>query len=93
MSGTSSPESSALSSAPTDSTHYYISMANTQTRLRSYSPEGKDDETVTILKAFVELLPRDGAYNIVDDILQSESDENLRLLASNLRTAVLIPSK
>ncbi|KAL9126693.1 MAG: hypothetical protein Q9217_004290 [Psora testacea] len=91
MSGMSSPESSSLSSAPTDSTRYYISTANARARLRSYRPEGNDDKTVTLLEAFVEFLPREGACNIMDDIVQCESDEKLRQLAGNLNTAVLLP--
>lgn len=92
MSGLSSSDSSSLSSVPTHVTHLYVA-ANTEARLRTYRPDGKDDDTVAFLKAFVELLPPHGASNIMDDIVQCESDEKLRQLAGNLRTALLVPSK
>lgn len=86
-----SGESSPLSSAPTDATHQ-DRIVNAETRLRSYCGEGEDDKTIAILKAFAELLPREGASNIIDDILETDTDEKLRDLARHLHTAVLTPS-
>lgn len=90
MSGVSSP----ISSAPTDATYQYH-IASAEGRLRLYCPEDEDedDQTVTILKAFAEILPREGASNIIDDILETDTDEKLRDLARHLHTAILSPSK
>lgn len=46
-----------------------------------------------MLRAFLEELPSDGQKNISDDILQSDSDETLKMLADNLFSAVLVPSE
>jgi UDP-N-acetylmuramate-alanine ligase len=61
-------------------------------KLASYQPHA-NDKTVAVLEAFVQCLPRHGARNICADILASNSDEELRRLATHLVTAVLVPSE
>ena len=67
-------------------------LSNVNKKLASYQPLGTDDNSVDVLKAFTQYLPRDGKLNICDDILLCSSDEGLRALATHLKTALLIPS-
>jgi hypothetical protein len=61
-------------------------------KLASYQPR-ENDQTVAVLEAFMQCLPRHGVRNICADILASTSDEELRRLATHLVTAVLVPSE
>jgi len=90
---TFSPESSSLSSAPTNLTAHEDMVQRVNSVLEGYEPGGPRDHTVTILEALVKHLPRDGARDVSDDILGCGSDEELRQLASHLLTAVLVPMK
>ena len=87
-----SPESSSLSSALTNPAVHIEMLSDVNKKLASYQPLDTDDNSVVILKAFVQHLPRDGMRNICDDILSRSSDEELRELATHLITAVLVPS-
>ncbi|KAF8449896.1 hypothetical protein BDZ91DRAFT_669441 [Kalaharituber pfeilii] len=50
------------------------------------------DKTVIVLRSFMKCIPRDGQHNLSQEILACSNDE-LRELASNLITGVLIPLK
>lgn len=90
LSATLSAENPALSSVPANLTTRELMESNVRTKLASYQLM---DTIVTILENFVKYLPHDGAQNIVDDILNCDSDEKLRSLANHLLTAVLVPSE
>lgn len=84
---------SSLSSLPTTLTAHEELESNIEAKLASYQPTGGTDPTITILKAFVLYLPQDGARNISQDILDCNSNSELRSLANHLLTAVLVPSE
>jgi hypothetical protein len=87
-----SPESSSLSSALTNATAHIKMLSDVNARLASYQPLSPSDNSVVVLKAFTQHLPRDGIRNICDDILDRSSDEELRELATHLTAALLAPS-
>src|SRR6266700_935585 len=87
-----SPESSTLSSALTNPTVHIEKLGDVNKRLDSYQPLSTSDNSVDVLKAFTQHLPRDGMQNLFDDILDCSSDERLRALATNLMGALLVPS-
>jgi hypothetical protein len=86
------PESSSPSSALTNPTVYIEMLSDVNKKLASYQPLSTSDNSVVVLKAFTQYLPRDGMRNIYDDILDCSSDEELRILATHLMTALLVPS-
>ncbi len=88
-----SAASSSLSSAPSNVSAHHEMLQRVGARLQSYHPVDNHDTTVRMLRAFLEELPSDGQKNISDDILQSDSDETLKMLADNLFSAVLVPSE
>jgi hypothetical protein len=90
---TFSPESSSLSSAPTNLTAHEDIVQRVNAVLKRYESTGTNDHTVITLEAFVKYLPRDGARNISDDILGCNSNEELGQLASHLLTGLLLPSQ
>jgi hypothetical protein len=67
--------------------------ATVMKRLDRYSPSGRSDPTVPILKAFMEHLPVDGISNLVEDLKSFESDAQIKQHADSLRTCLLIPMK
>lgn len=83
----------SFSSSVSGGLSQYEAFGMIESQLQCYCAESKDDKTIAVLKAFVEYLPRDGARNIMEDILVCKSDEMLTQLASNLRTGVLGSSK
>ena len=85
--------SQPVSPAPTDATNYWNIDTESSARLSRYRAASQDEQTYTILKAFTEFLPRDGARNIMNDILDLGEDRELGSLANRLRTAILAPSK
>ena len=85
-------DESSLSSVPTNITAYGSMLMNVGARLDSYQATS-DDRTVAILKACVEFLPRDGKCNLCDDILDCETDQEVRQLARHLTSALLVPCK
>lgn len=85
-------ESSSPSSALTNPTVYIEMLSDVNKKLASYQPLSTSDNSVVVLKAFTQYLPRDGMRNICDDILDCSSDEELRILATHLMTALLVPS-
>ncbi|KAF8462755.1 hypothetical protein BDZ91DRAFT_765047 [Kalaharituber pfeilii] len=87
-----SPESS-LSSGPSNFTAHGQLQCEVETRLGMYQPITTPDNTIPILKNLVRFLPRDGVYNVCDDILGCSSDEQLRNLAHHFLTALLAPFK
>ncbi len=83
--------SSGLSSAPSDSIRLDYS-GTAGTKLDAYQSRGPNDFTVPILQACVDLLPLSGSHNILEDIMQCQADRQLRQLASNIHTGLLMPS-
>lgn len=67
--------------------------ATVMKRLDRYSPSGRSDPTVPILKAFMEHLPVDGIANLIEDLKSFESDAQIKQHAESLRTCLLIPMK
>ena len=86
-------ESSVLSSTPSNSPEYADIIQAVHERLSRYTQRGTVDETILILKAFLRHLPVEGLLNVASDILECETDEQLKNTASNLNTTVLGPSK
>ena len=82
--------SSSLSSVPSNLTDLELTE-RVQHRLTAYIVQD-NDKTVTILNAFLEFLPDDGANNIRNDIVECHSDEEIRQVAANLSTGLLSPS-
>lgn len=60
-------------------------------KLAVYGVASTTDRTPTILSAFANELPRDGASNLQQDILECSNDSTLRQLANHLVSAILIP--
>jgi hypothetical protein len=93
MSNLLSRESSTLSSAPTNPSEYHNTSQSAGNRLRRYVRQGTNDQTLLILNAFLAHLPIEGRINVANDILESDTDEQLRRTANNFSTTVLGPSK
>ena len=64
-------------------------LHDVQVRLEGYTSTGADDNTVKLLSAFIECLPKDGMVNIAEDILNLSNDEGLCALATKNVTAGL----
>jgi hypothetical protein len=62
-------------------------------KVGAYQAQDSNDVTQRILQAFVDHLPDDGKRNIAEDINGCETNTELKQLAMNLFTAVLIPSR
>jgi hypothetical protein len=77
---------------PTDASAYKRAPEDAVRRVSEYKLSNKNDKTVDILKAFIEHLPREGAQNVSEDVLQCGSDEEIEKLARNLVTGLLMPS-
>ena len=60
-------------------------------KLAGYEIASTTDRTPTILSAFTNELPRDGASNLQEDILECSDDRTLRQLANHLVSAILVP--
>ncbi|KAF8470753.1 hypothetical protein BDZ91DRAFT_549653 [Kalaharituber pfeilii] len=84
---------SSLSSVPNNITAHGQLLCEVETRLGMYQPITTPDNTIPILKSLVRFLPRDGVYNVCNDILGCSSDEQLRTLAHHFLTALLAPFK
>ena len=84
--------SSPLSSVPSDPNRIYHSGV-AAARLNLYRSTRPNDLTVPILQASVDFLPLEGSQNILEDITQCQTDEQLHQLASSIHTGLLMPSK
>ena len=75
--------------------YYCDLLSNVQTRLDTYQSKARDvqDNTIPILRSLVKFLPRDGIYNVCEDILSCGSDEELHTLARHFLTAPLASCK
>lgn len=60
-------------------------------RLAAYELLGANDHTQTILNAFVNELPQDGASNLRKDTLECSDDRKIQQLANHLVSAILVP--
>lgn len=60
-------------------------------RLAAYEVVSTIDRTPSILTAFTNELPRDGASNLRKDILECPDDGALQQLANHLISAILVP--
>ena len=86
-----SPESSSLSSVPTDITGYHDRLALVMERIDQYQADELTDSTKRVLQAFMNGLPQEGRLKLFDDILEVQVPE-LKDLASHLYSAILAPS-
>jgi hypothetical protein len=93
MSNVPSRESSILSSAPSNPSEYADIMQAVHVRLTRYTQQGAFDQTILILEALLRHLPVEGRLNVASDILECDSDEQVKNTASNFNTTVLGPSK
>lgn len=82
--------SSPLSSAPSDPNRLYNSVV-VAAKLNLYSSTGPNDLTIPILQASVDFLPPAGSQNIVEDITECQTDQQLHQLASSIHTGLLMP--
>jgi hypothetical protein len=60
-------------------------------KLAEYKPQDRKDETVRILKSFIDNLPFE-SRKVIMKFINISDDHNIFNLAYHLRTAVLIPS-
>ena len=65
----------------------------TEDLLKNYVPSTKEDDTTTILRCFLELLPKRGRIQLMLDIEQSAEQSSLRDLREYLMGTLIIPSK
>lgn len=93
MSNLPSRESSIFSSAPSNPSEYADIIQAVHERLSRYTQQGAFDETILILEAFLRHMPIEGRLNVASDILDCDSDEQLKITASSFNTTVLGPSK
>ena len=68
----------------------YLESRLVEEKLAAYEVASTTDRTPTILSAFANELPRDGASNLQQDILECSNDSTLRQLANHLVSAILI---
>ncbi|GFG25701.1 hypothetical protein IFM61606_05653 [Aspergillus udagawae] len=61
-------------------------------KLTQYKPQDRKDETVKILKSFIDNLPFE-SRKVIMKFINISDDHNISNLAHHLRTAVLIPMK
>lgn len=85
---------SSVISVGNNSSLYLEDLAQTglvEKKLAAYEVASITDRTLTILSAFTNELPRDGASNLQKDILECSDDRTLRQLANHLVSAILVP--
>lgn len=85
---------SSVISVGSNFNRYLEGLAQTglvEKKLAAYEVASTTDRTPTILSAFTNELPRDGASNLQQDILECSNDSSLRQLANHLVSAILIP--
>jgi hypothetical protein len=87
------PPSLSLSTAATNISANLTNLRCVGEELGKYQATGTKDKTLDTLRAFVSCPPSEGLTNLMDDIIGSHSDEQLRQLAFHLMNAVLLPNK
>ena len=87
------PPSSSLSTAVFNISAHLGNQLCVKDKLGKYQATGTNDKTLDTLPAFDSCLPLEGLTNLMDVIIGCHSDEQLRLLSSELMSAVLISSK
>ena len=90
--GSFSPESSSLSSVPTDITRYHDRLASAMECINKYQADDPIDLTKPILQAFRDSLPQEIRLKLFDDIVEISVSE-LKALASHLYGLILAPSE
>jgi hypothetical protein len=83
---------STLSSVLDDSYDFSDKKRNVQKKFDMYSPTLSKDDTVAVLGAFLEFLPKRGRQQIVEDIERLPVSD-LRELRDYLVSSLLIPCK
>lgn len=84
----------SVRSVGSDLDRYVESVAQTalvEQRLADYELVSTTDCTPSILSAFTNELPRDGASNLRKGILECPDDGTLHRLANHLFSAILVP--
>ena len=86
------PESMGeLSSIATDASVMLI--GDVENKLQGYQLQGPKDDTILILRAFLDNLPADGKRNLLDDIGACKSNDELQQHASSLVEGLLFPMR
>ncbi|KAG5287209.1 hypothetical protein I7I48_03078 [Histoplasma ohiense] len=62
----------------------------TRMRISAYKPRSPDDNTSSILTAFLDNLPQEGKQNLIPFIATCEDDEILFTLSQHLKSAILL---
>ncbi|KAJ5678707.1 hypothetical protein N7462_006951 [Penicillium macrosclerotiorum] len=62
-------------------------------RLNRYTARGSTDDTVRVLKAFLDFLPPEGKSNLETDLRSFNTDEDVRIHAESLVNHLLTPFK
>ena len=78
----------SLSSAPTDPDLYFDLKSRATRRLNQYNATPGDD-TVRVLEAALEHIPKHGQVNLMYDITELVEDEALRTLRDHFVSAIL----
>lgn len=85
-------DSSSLSPPPENPEAYHQLTTRVEAKLRGYEAKAEsDDDTSLILQAFMDHLPYDGKHLIGRDFLQCSTDEEVKQLVQNLKTALIMP--
>jgi hypothetical protein len=80
-------------SSVTTSDASFILFHDVECKLLEYRPTNSKDDTIRVLRAFLDNLPQDGKDNLLDDIRACETDEELRQHASSLVEGLLFPMR
>ncbi|OJJ45074.1 hypothetical protein ASPZODRAFT_160560 [Penicilliopsis zonata CBS 506.65] len=84
---------SDLNETTTDVTLFVEMPSDVRGQLQGYKPADGNDDTAEFLKQVFRYLPSDGKSHLADDLLQCHSDDNIRQLAQNIESGLLVPIK
>jgi hypothetical protein len=84
----STGDSSSIATDPS-----FMILHEVEQRLQEYRPEDAEDDTILVLRAFLDYLPTDGKSNLLDDIRACETDDELRQHALSLVEGLLYPMR
>ncbi|KAG5290353.1 hypothetical protein I7I50_00078 [Histoplasma capsulatum G186AR] len=59
-------------------------------KISAYKPQSLNDNTISILTAFLDDLPQEGKQNLISFILTCENDNVLFILSQHLKSAILL---
>ena len=80
-----------LSSIATDAS--VMVTGDVENKLQNYQPKGSKDDTILILRAFLDNLSTDGKKNLLDDIRACKTNDELKQHALSLVEGLLFPMR